>query len=186
MKVISNSAAKPGRAPDPRPARTRAAIIAAVERLSEQGAELSVSSVVVEASLSRSSFYSQFNDIGDVAVQLLHELYAENAVPSEPRAAIKLLLTEFSSHRHLYSAVLGESATVSAEWKVCEIIATASLPAITAVAPSHIQPEFAARFFASGALACIIPWLRSEQPASIDAITDQLLEMRPSWVPPLP
>ena len=186
MKVISKTAAKPERAPDPRPARTRAAILAAIERLSERGAELSVSSVVIEAGLSRSSFYSQFNDIGDVAVQLMRELYERNTVPAEPRAAVSLLLTEFDSRRHLYSAVLGDSATVSAEWEVCEIIAAASLPAITAAAPSHVQPEFAARFFASGALACIISWLRSEQPASIDAVADQLLHMRPSWVPPLP
>lgn len=182
MKVITNSAAKPERAPDPRPARTRAAIIAAIERLGERGAELSVSSVVVEASLSRSSFYSQFNDIGDVAVQLLRELYEQNTVPTEPLAAVKFLLTEFSARRHLYSAVLGDSATVSSEWEVCEIVATASLPAIAAVAPSHVRPEFAARFFASGALACIIPWLRSEQPASVDSIAEQLLELRPSWV----
>ena len=182
MKVISKTAAKPERAPDPRPARTRAAILAAVERLGEQGAELSVSSVVAEASLSRSSFYSQFNDIGDVAVQLLRELYEQNTVPSDPMAAVKFLLEEFSAHRHLYSAVLGDSATVSAEWEVCEIIAAASLPAIAAVAPSHIQPEFAARYFTSGALACIIPWLRSEQRASIDSFAEQLLELRPSWV----
>ena len=184
--MIGKSAAKPERAPDPRPARTRAAILAAIERLGEQGAELSVSSVVVEASLSRSSFYSQFTDIGDVAVQLLRELYERNTVPEEPRAAMTLLLTEFHARRHLYAVVLGDSATVSSEWEVCEVIAAASLPAIAAAAPPHVQPEFAARFFASGTLACIVAWLRSEHPASIDTIADQLLLMRPSWESPLP
>ncbi len=181
MRVISKTSAKPERAPDPRPARTRAAIIAAIERLSERGAELSVSSVVVEAGLSRSSFYSQFNDIGDVAVQLIREHYEQAPAPEDAGSAVKHLLVEFDAHRHLYSAVLGNSAVVAAEWAVCEIIANTWQPLLQEVVPSHIRPEFAARFLASGALAIIVGWLRSEKPASIDLIADQLVEMLPAW-----
>jgi hypothetical protein len=54
-------------------------------------------------------------------------------------------------------------------------------PLLQEVVPSHIRPEFAARFLASGALAIIVGWLRSEKPASIDLIADQLVEMLPAW-----
>ena len=30
--------------------------------------------------------------------------------------------------------------------------------------------------------SCIIPWLRSEQRASVDSFAEQLLELRPNWV----
>lgn len=180
--MISKTALKPERAPDPRPARTRAAIISAIERLSERGGELSVSSVVVEASLSRSSFYSQFNDIGDVAVQLVRAHYDQTDTPTESFAAVKFLLSEFETHRHLYSAVLGNTAVVSAEWAVCEIIADAWAPMLATVAPSTVQPEFAARFLASGTLAIIVGWLRSEHPADVDVVAAQVVKMLPSWV----
>ena len=48
------SGEKPGRAADPRPARTRAAILDAIERLGAKGSDLSVATIVAEAQLSRS------------------------------------------------------------------------------------------------------------------------------------
>ena len=186
--MVNKAVPRPTRAPDPRPARTRAAIIAAIERLGQQGKELSVSLIVAEAGLSRSSFYSQFNDIGDVAVQLIREHYEQVAAeevhsPSTANLALatNFLLTEFDRRRYLYAAVLGSSADVSAEWAACQIIAGAWLPLVSAKVPPQVQPEFAARYIAAGHLAGVVAWLRSEAPAPLEEVETQFVGMLPNW-----
>lgn len=186
-----NAALRATRAPDPRPARTRAAIIAAIDRLGQQGKELSVSLIVTEAGLSRSSFYSQFTDIGDVAVQLMREHYEHgaDAAKHHPETASlaaesTFLLTEFDRRRYLYSAVLGGSAEVSAEWAVCQIIAQAWLPIIASQAPSNLEPEFAARYIAAGHLAGIVAWLRSTNPVPLREVEAQFVGLLPLWAAP--
>ncbi len=143
---------------------------------------------MAEAGLSRSSFYSQFNDIGDVAVQLIREFYEQHP-PSEAESsshealveAAKRLLAEFDSRRFLYSAVLGSSAVVSAEWETCEIIAEAWQPIVQTLVPDHVDPEFAARYLASGHVACVVAWLRSETPVELADVEAQLVDLLPSW-----
>ncbi len=186
--MVNKAVPSPTRAPDPRPARTRAAIIAAIEHLGQQGKELSVSLIVAEAGLSRSSFYSQFNDIGDVAVQLIQEHYQQSAAEeihspatADFAQATNFLLTEFDRRRYLYAAVLGSSADVSAEWAACQIIAGAWLPMITAKVPQHLQPEFAARYIAAGHLAGVVAWLRSENPAPLADVETQIVGLLPTW-----
>lgn len=151
--------------------------------------DLSVSLVVAEAGLSRSSFYSQFNDIGDVAVQLIAEHYEQLATqrshdPNVGRLAdsTSYLLAEFDKRRYLYSAVLGSSADVDAEWAACEIIANALLPIIEPLAPATTDPKFAARYIAAAQIAIMIDWLRSEEPAPLIDVKEQLIAMLPSWV----
>ncbi len=181
------------RAPDPRPARTRAAILAAIEQLGSKGSEISVSAVVIEAGLSRSSFYSQFKDMGDVAVQLLRELYerpeppqlspeGDGSSPIEILSATALLLHEMQERRYLYASVLGSSAAISAQWEVCEILAQGVLRSIGGIVPEHIDSMFAARYIASGYLANIVEWLTSENPVSADVLEQQLRELLPGWV----
>lgn len=181
------------RAPDPRPARTRAAIIEAIERLGEQDKDISVSLVVAEAGLSRSSFYSQFNDLGDVAIQLIQQLYddpvpelighLDPGAPLEARFnATRALLDEFRKRRGLYTAVLGSSATVTAQREVCEILARSVMRDISPLVPAHINAEVAARFIAAGYLVNIIEWLGSDQPDPIETITAELIALLPPWV----
>lgn len=193
IRVISKPEKSATRAPDPRPARTRAAILAAIERLGAQGQELSVSGVVVEAGLSRSSFYSQFKDLGDVAVQLIQELYerpeaadldpdGKDSPPDSILTATGILLREFEHRRPLYAAVLGTSAAVSAQWAVCDIMAKGALRSIGGLVPEHIEPEFAARHIASGYLANMVEWLNAADPVPVEEFEGQLRAMLPEWV----
>lgn len=191
--MISNSTKGSGRAPDPRPARTRAAILAAIEQLGSNGRDISVSAVVAEAGLSRSSFYSQFKDLGDVAVQLLRELNDRPEVadlspdgagnsPSEIISGTHALLREMQDRRHLYSAVLGSGAAITTQWEVCDVLAHGALRYIGGVVPSHIEPLFAARYIVSGYLANILEWLTSEHPVPLEEFEVQLRDMLPSWI----
>lgn len=186
----STSEKRPTRAPDPRPARTRAAILNAVERLGSRGDELSVSGVVAEAGLSRSSFYSQFKDLGDIAVQLVRDVdsrLADDAGSvSEPAEAIlaqaRALLDEFQQRRHLYAAVLGADNPIGGQWEVSSIMAEGIRRNLEGATPADIDAEFASRYIASGYLASIADWLSSENPGPVDKLEVQLRDMLPNWV----
>ncbi len=193
FSVISKAPKSTTRAPDPRPARTRAAILSAIEQLGEQGKDISVSAVVAEAGLSRSSFYSQFKDIGDVAVQLLQEMdgrpeiadlspNGEGTPPEEFVKATHVLLEEMQRRRHLYSAVLGSGAAISAQWEVTDVLAEGVLRFIGGFVPKHVDPMFAARYIVSGYLANIVEWLTSKNPAPLAEFDKQLRELLPSWI----
>lgn len=67
---------QPTRAPDPRPARTRAAIKDAVARLAERpGNDMTVNAITREAGVSRSAFYDQFSDLDALAIDMLAEVF---------------------------------------------------------------------------------------------------------------
>lgn len=188
-----DSSAHAHRAPDPRPARTRSAILTAVETLGKKGAELNVSSIVHEAGLSRSSFYSQFKDVGDIAVQLVTELYVEiESLDAEPRSkgqtdaatvqTAEMLLNEFWQRRHLYTAVLGGGANVSAQWAVCEVMGEGVLKSIERSTPPDIDTAVASRFIAAGILASTIDWIASEDALPLPEFHKRVLQMLPAWL----
>lgn len=181
------------RSPDPRPARTRASILSAIERLGAAGTDLSVAGIVSEAQLSRSSFYSQFKDLGDVAVQLVRELYVElqqrdaelrekGGAEEAARSSTEMLIQEFQQRRNLYAAVLGGGATISAQWEVCEIMAEGALESVGPLVPEGINPVFAAKYIAAGVLASLIDWINGEVQCDEATLLDQIVTMLPDWV----
>lgn len=182
------------RAPDPRPARTRAAILAAIERLGARDVELNVASIVKEAGLSRSSFYSQFKDVGDVAVQsverLLEELIENDSALRGRHEGTDLQITlltidrflsEFHARRALFSALFG-AGSGSCQRDACEIMTRISLPAFRRNAPGGVDPEFAARFLAAGTLVSMVEWVLTEKPVPLDEMKQRLFSMMPAWV----
>ena len=60
----SNSSGE--RAPDPRPARTRAAIFTAARELSADDGEVTVNALAKRAGVSRAAFYSHFSGLDDL------------------------------------------------------------------------------------------------------------------------
>ncbi len=181
------------RSPDPRPARTRAAILSAIERLGADGADLSIAAIVAEAQLSRSSFYSQFKDLGDVAVQLVRELYVDlrqkdaelrerGSAEEAARSSTAMLIHEFYKRRNLYAAVLSGGATASAQWTVCEIMAEGAFQSIGPNVPEGTDPEFAAKYIAAGVLASLIDWINGEVEYTEAELLDQIVRMLPDWV----
>ncbi|MCQ9369462.1 TetR/AcrR family transcriptional regulator [Brevibacterium sp. 50QC2O2] len=190
------------RAQDPRPAKTRAAIIDAANRLAwTQEAELSVAMIAKEAGISRTSFYAQFKDLDDIAVQLIRERFVEiSQIDDELRSAqaggpatlatTSVLLDEFLARRHLFSVVLGAvgSARVSGEaYRTIQgILAAGARQTMLRVAPAGIDPDSAATFIAAGILAVIVDWLAADEAeASIgtrEELQDQIIALLPTWV----
>lgn len=181
------------RAKDPRPARTQAAIIDAIERLERSGNQLSVSNIVREADISRSSFYTHFRDLDAVAVHLIADLYRRieeldadlrPAVPGREatEATLNLLLDEIVHRRHLYAAVLGSGVSGRAYRELLGIFASGARATMETTAPSDVDPDLAAHFLAAGTLATITWWITQPNPAPRDSVHAQLLDLYPSWI----
>ncbi|WP_341854417.1 helix-turn-helix domain-containing protein [Brachybacterium sp. GPGPB12] len=69
----SNSSGE--RAPDPRPARTRAAIFTAARELSADDGEVTVNALAKRAGVSRAAFYSHFTGLDDLLGAMLQEMF---------------------------------------------------------------------------------------------------------------
>jgi AcrR family transcriptional regulator len=182
------------RAEDPRPARTRAAIIAAVETLSERGDEVTVPAIVGEAGVSRSTFYTQYRDLDALAVAILTEAFTEiealdlelrraDTTPIETaRATTAKLVAEFARKRSLYAGVLGSRTTTEAHRAVQDAFAEQALGTMRATVPEHVDPRIAAEYVAGGSLAVITAWLLSDQPAPTEHVQAQLIALLPAWL----
>lgn len=186
----------PTRAIDPRPARTRGQILDAIERLGARGAEITVAAIVVEARISRSTFYSQFSDPGDVAVQLMREIHVDIEKSDErlradcgPReatsTAIRTLIRELQRRRYLYASVLGSSASsAKAIHEVGRIMAEGARPAVEETAPASVNTHVAATFVSAGVLSVLIDWLLEEHPRPEQQVEAEILELIPNWLAP--
>lgn len=181
------------RADDPRPAKTRATILAAVERLSRTAEEVSVRAIVAEAGISRSTFYTQFRDLDDLAVSVLGDAFvAIRALDLELRttrnpfdtaqATTRRLVEEFAEHRDLYAAVLGGRTTAEAHRAVQADFAAHAVDTMRRAAPANVDPDTAAIYVAAGSLAVISAWLTNDDPGSIDHLQTQLLALLPTWL----
>lgn len=181
------------RAEDPRPARTRAAILAAVETLSAAGDEITVPAIVAEAGISRSTFYTQFRDLDALAIRILTDAFTEiealdlelrrTASPIETaRATTAQLVEEFARRRSLYAGVLGSRTTTEAHRAVQDAFAEQALGTMRETVPAHLDPRLAADYVAGGTLAVLTGWLLGDDPAPTARVQEQLLALLPTWL----
>ena len=197
---MSHTEQKSLRAPDPRPARTRAAIIEAVETLGAGSVELNVSSIVKEAGLSRSSFYSQFADVSDISVQMVRTLLDELDLPpnesvrDRTQRTLDCFLEEVEKHRDLYAALLGHSADSAAQKRIGDMLTAAALASqydSDAAPANHAEPadndkdndnrEFHAKFLVAGTLASAVDWITSERPVTLDVMKQRIRAITKNW-----
>ena len=197
--MLTGAAPHASRAVDPRPARTRAAIYGALDRLGTRGEHLTVAAVVAEAQVSRSSFYAQFQDLDDVAVQLMSELFADiqrmdanmrrgEGARDATSACLKRFFTECQSRPGLYGAALNGDLSSEARHRIYEILARSVTATAGFSAPRSVDPQIAATFIAAGLLAVVTEWLRCRQPTTEEHLRAQLMSLLPGWVvdPPEP
>jgi len=189
----------PERATDPRPARTRAAILGAVEKLvADPQGEITVNAVARAAGVSRSSFYAQFADLDDLAVAMLVDAFRDIGLDDlEGRKApdADLLTLARASNRRLVAHIGQRSAfyRASLEWRLSgrvhesvvsayaqQVLAT--MAALGERVPPHVVHEDAARFVAGGAIAMLTGWLRDDAPAGQDAMAERLVAVMPEWL----
>lgn len=181
------------RAEDPRPARTRAAILAAVASLSSRDQAVTVSAIVEEAHISRSAFYAQYPDLDALAVAVLSEAFAGieeldltlrqtlSARETATRTTTRLV-EAFARNRALHAGVLSGRLTTDAHRAVQDAFVEQALGTMLATVPAHLDPALAARYIAGGTLAVLIQWIGSENPEPAQRIQQQLMDLLPSWL----
>lgn len=194
--VTSLLPAPPSRIPrkssvDPRAARTRQIILDAVSRLTAAGfREISVSDVVREAGVSRSSFYTHFANLDEVAVGMLDRDFWSSGPTigtgtgaSIAREAYTALAGHLTGHQVLFSSVLDLPLASRAYDEAIGAYADRIVEAIVAraVVPADISPDAAATYVAGGARTLISAWMRGSVPISDDELVEQLVALLPAW-----
>jgi AcrR family transcriptional regulator len=175
---------------DPRVARTRAGISAAVHQLSEAGDEISVAAIARVAGISRASFYAHYASVDQLADSLRREaflaigdLFQHDERPEAMRASQDRLVAHFAANRALYAAV--GSLPVTKEGYLAGVRAMAAVIEDTLIAhperPPALKPEATARYIAGAAYGLIDAWLAREVSLEEEELVDHLTGLLPSW-----
>lgn len=207
MTSEDNSPAVKTRAPDPRPARTRAAIYRAAAELSETtGADISVNDIVKKASVSRASFYAHFSNLEDVAgglvdsqLEELHEMARQQMVEGSAtveeriRSSVRGTTAFIGSHRAFLRGVLAwrishhSYAVITRRMAEKWEIALGRLED-EGTLPAGIDKKVYARFLAGGTLDLYVEWLlddsieNPESPEQAEALAERVCSVLPDWL----
>lgn len=182
---------------DPRVIRTRQAILDAVESLVAQGASnISVSDIVRSAGIGRSSFYTHFAGIDELAVEVLRGAFDAigaddiemrmHAVPgaAAARRAQERFVEHLVQHRSLYASMLSlpftsQVLSAAVDGYAAQVRATM---AVLPNAPAGLLPDAVATYVASGSLGLVASWVLSDDPIAPAVLVDQLMGLLPSWL----
>jgi AcrR family transcriptional regulator len=182
---------------DPRVARTRQAVLDAVETLAAGDDPITVAAIVRTAGIGRSSFYTHFSGIDELAVVVLSaafeaigaedvELRRHRVVSGAEAARVAQvrLVGHLVQHRALYASMLALPFTSSVYTRAVEAYAVqvratiALLPEI----PHGLSADAVAVYTASGSLGLLAHWIRSDDPVAADVLVDQLMSLLPAWL----
>jgi AcrR family transcriptional regulator len=177
---------------DPRVSRTRAALVAAVQSLSEAEAEVSVSAIVREAGISRASFYAHFSGLDELATSLHREAFTaiadlfrldEPGGPDALRRSQERLVAHFAENRALYAAVA--ALPTSKESHLAGVRAMAAIIEQTLDAhpavPAGLQPAATARYISGAAYGLLDAWVAGEVDLDDEMLADHLVRLLPPW-----
>lgn len=191
------------RAPDPRPARTKAAIFAAARDLTAGDGEVTVNALAKRAGVSRAAFYSHFSGLDALMGEMLQGMFdtawvrgaAYAAKGASTRGAVKFgfgMLVAYVERHHAF-------LRGALDWKFSHRTFTIMINMMTTMhtqamdllkddVPAWVRPEAAARLIAGGVVSLCVDWLMStEQQAKdgeeLDAteLLDTILQHVPSW-----
>ena len=181
---------------DPRPARTRRAILTAVEELLAEGnGTPSVSDIVRRAGVSRSSFYTQFEDAEHLAGELFAEAFANidesdrelrrtDGVTSTQatHASVARVVAHVAQRREFYR--VGMLATAAGCLEAVRTVAERLRESLPVVATSTAPVPFdaAALFIAGGTLTVLRSWVLGDLDATEEEVADHIYALLPAWV----
>lgn len=197
------------RRPDPRPARSRAAVFRAVERLCAEdadGSQFTAMAIIRESGISRGTFYTHFPTLEDLAEQMLEARFAQigevdredrrTALASSardpredlrrPAEASQLALARFvQAHRGFFRATLGWRLSSRVQERVVAAHAAQvaeTLRVMGPAVPPHIDRAAFSSFLAGGSVALLTQWLREADPIPPEAMAERLLSAMPDWL----
>lgn len=196
------------RAPDPRPARTKAALFAAARNLSVSGDEVTVSDLARHSGVSCSAFYTHYGSLDELLGEMLDQMFEAQ----EARAAA-LAVAGRSGHEIVQATAAGMAAYAvhhhafirgALGWKVrhgayVSVVATCArlyedvLRGMGNDLPPRVDIARTAQFLAGGTVQVLIDSLVETAPDARDGIAldsgtvlETLLRVLPSWFTGLP
>lgn len=150
------------------------------------------------AGVSRSSFYSQFDRIDDLAVAMLIEVFHQIGVEDVRRRSAstsdtriiagrsaRQLVDHLDDHRTFYRAAVDWGANGSVTIALAEAFGDQVAMSMTALGdrvPAALDPADAARYIGGGAIALLTAWLRDPVHLPRDEMTRRLLAVMPGWL----
>jgi AcrR family transcriptional regulator len=184
-----------GNAADPRSMRTRQLLLDAFERQLEHGqSSPTVSSLVQEAAVSRSSFYNHFTGAENVGVAAFRELLDafkpatgeagnEYVQPGAGRAGFEEFFDHLARHRVLCLAVLTPGTQTPALAELHGTLVSHLTEAIGGAESKSVgfDSKDAAVFLVGGILSLLLDWLQKPTRTAGDlaAFVDRML---PEWL----
>lgn len=196
-------AATPGspilRAPDPRTARTRAAIVTGYSKLLREGnCDASVREVVAEAGISRASFYTHFSSVDEVALILIRDMFVGLAdthlaehirlggrTDESVRGGQERLADAFWQHRDTLRPLM-EGGQASAAYVEIVRAFSATIEQLLGHEPERmpagIDPYVASVAIANTLVGLLTAWVTGSIETDRDTIVTHLIAMLPAWV----
>ncbi len=182
---------------DPRVARTRATLFAAVRRLPGDGRDVTVSAVAAAAGVSRSVFYTHFEDLADLALQLIEPHLAsvadyvvvQNQTHADPGTAMldaqRRLTAFFRENRALFVSVLRAEPTravvVEGLRQALQQSVAGHLDRLGGV-PAPWQADVVTVYFSAAAVQVVVAWLLGELVLDEEALAQHLFALMPVWL----
>lgn len=191
------------RAPDPRPARTRAAIFAAARDLSAHDGEVTVNALAKRAGVSRAAFYGHFTGLDALMGAMLQEMFdaawergrtndaAGYTIEQHVQHGYAMLVAYVERHHAFLRGALDWKSTRRTYLSLTEIVAALHAEAFTRMEeriPSRPEAEHIARAISGAGLAHAERWLITTEEAArageqLDAtsLLEVMLATAPSW-----
>ena len=192
-----------GRAPDPRPARTKAALFAAARNLSVSGDEVTVNDLARHSGVSRSAFYTHYDSLDELLGEMLDAMFdvqeaRAGALAAEGRTTqqiVQATAAGMTAYAVLHQAFLRGSL----DWKVrhraymgvvqtCARLHEEVLHRMGEELPAHVDIARTAQFFAGGTMQVIVDWFVMAEQDARDGkeddgctLVEALLRLLPSW-----
>lgn len=184
-------------ASDPRVARTRRDIMAACRDLLQEDRPVTVAAICTRAEVGRSTFYTHFATVGDVAVAAVDQLFDSlTAKDIERRTASSLqrseivrvglgdLLQGALDERAFFLYALAAPAAERVRERFASDLAASLQNTIRAERPSASEAFYrtAADFTAHGAVGALLDWVADPAGRTEGEMIEFLAELLPRWL----
>lgn len=180
---------------DPRSVAVRERLCAAAEELGREHADISVTSLVRRAGVSRSVFYKHFEGLGDFALYLQRTRLVAIAVLAEAdvaggglefgvRRANRQLVAHFEENWAFYRAVIAMSPPGVSERGLADVLAGAleyHLARLHPI-PDQVSVSIASNFASSGVASVLMSWLLGDLELEPGALAQHITDLVPPWM----
>lgn len=182
---------------DTRVDRTRSKLVEAMRAELTHNAEPSIGQICKRASVARSTFYTHFATLDDLALYATDTFFdqlseldvarrQEAALSGEAimRLGVTELLERFDDQRGLLRFAMRSGSAEPIERRIAARWVEGARSSILVERPDadEVFVQLAATWFAGGLLAVIRAWLDAPEGISKDALLDAVVKLSPTWL----